>query len=210
MSLKVFHFPKLPQFAFTTGILTYPLTFLMTDTVSEIWGERHAKFMIFLGFAMNLLMCLFVQTIIHLPPNEFWFNPNNLFGYTSHHDFQNAFVSVYSINGKIFIASMMAYLISQWVDIKLFCSLKKKTKNRHLWLRNNASTLTSQLLDTLIMNYIILHFGLKLEIKTCLSIAAAEYAYKALIALLDTPFIYLIVSYLKPRRPPSYVQTHFQ
>lgn len=199
MTLKVFYFPFLPNFAMTSGILTYPITFLITDIVSEVWGAKKAKFMIFMAFSMNILMIVFTQGTLHLPAHESWVAPSNPFGFSSVNEYQNAFSSVFSINGIIFVGSMIAYLIGQLLDVKLFCFLKEKTEGRHLWLRNNVSTLTSQLIDTFIMNGIVLSFGLGLNLKTCLIIVFAEYLYKAIFALLDTPFIYLFVGILKRR-----------
>lgn len=205
MTLKVFYFPFLPNFAMTSGILTYPITFLITDIVSEVWGEKKARFMIFMAFTMNILMIVFTQCVLYLPAHSSWIAPDNPFGFTSLKDYQTAFSSVFSINGMIFVGSMVAYLIGQLLDIKIFCVLKRKTNGKHLWLRNNVSTLFSQLIDTFIMNGIVLAFGLKLGLWTCLTIIFAEYLYKAIFALLDTPIIYLTVAILK-RRYTSYDQ----
>lgn len=199
ITLKVFYFPWFPNLPLTTGILTYPITFLITDLVSEIWGSRRAKFMIFLAFAMNILMILFTQSTLLLPSHSSWVAPENPFGFSSIQEYQNAFRSVFSINGMIFVGSMVAYLIAQLLDVKLFCFIKKKSKGRHLWLRNNVSTCLSQLLDTFIMNGIVLAWGLGLNLSTCANIMFSEYLYKVIFALLDTPFIYLFVFLIKRR-----------
>lgn len=199
ITLKVVYFPWFPNLALTSGIITYPITFLITDLVSEIWGEKKAKRMIILAFSMNLIMLFFTQATLRLPAHPAWVAPDNPFGYTSLEQYQTAFASVFSINGTILIGSLSAFLIAQLLDVKLFCFLRKKSNNRHLWLRNNVSTLVSQLVDTFIMNGIVLIWGLQLHLSDALHIMLSEYGYKVVFALLDTPFIYLFVYLLKKR-----------
>ncbi|MCH9634748.1 MAG: queuosine precursor transporter [Chlamydiae bacterium] len=199
MTLKVFYFPWFPNFPLTTGIITYPITFLITDIVSEIMGDKKAKFMVLMAFCMNLLMIIFTQVTLALPSHAKWLILDNPFGYTSVQDYQRAFSSVFSINGFIFIGSMIAFLIAQLLDIKLFCVIRKKYKGKHLWLRNNVSTCISQLIDTFIMNGIVLTLGLGLDLSTCGTIILSEYIYKVIFALLDTPFIYLFIYIIKKR-----------
>lgn len=203
VTLKVFYFPLFPNFPMTSGILTYPITFLITDFVSEVYGEKKAKFMILMGFCMNLLMILFTQSVIHLPSHPRWIAPDNPFGYSTLKEYQTAFSAVFSINGIIFVGSMIAYLVAQLLDIKIFCFLKKKSNGKKLWLRNNVSTCVSQLIDTFIMNGIVLAWGLRLDLATCSTIMFSEYLYKVIFALLDTPFIYLFI-YLLRRRFKDY------
>lgn len=208
VTLKVIYIPWFPKLTLTSGILTYPLTFLITDLVSEIYGEKKAKLMIFIAFCMNLLMVAFTQTTLALPGHAEWVAPFNRFGYTSVNHYQTAFESVFSISGMIFIGSMAAYLIGQMLDVKLFLLLKKKTQGKHLWLRNNVSTCASQLIDTFIMNGIVLIWGLKLSWSTCAIIMLSEYLYKVVFALLDTPLIYILTYWIKKRFTPheSYLQ----
>lgn len=203
ITLKVFYIPWFPNYPMTSGIITYPITFLITDFVSEVYGAKKARFMILMGFCMNLLMVLFIQAILHLPCHASWLAPNNPFGYTSISDYQTACSAIFGINGMIFFGSMVAYLVAQLLDIKLFCYIKKKTNNRKLWLRNNISTCLSQLIDSLIMGAIVLGWGLKLSLSTSSTIMFSEYLFKVIFALLDTPFIYLFV-YLLRRRFKNY------
>ncbi len=197
IGIKLFKAPVFTSFALTSGIIAYPLTFLITDVVSEIWGAKKAKLMIFIGFGMNLVMLLFVQIILRLPSHSDWAVPNNPFGYTDADMYQNAFASIFSINDKILMGSMIAYLIAQLIDIRVFCFCKYLTKGRHLWLRNNASTLISQFIDTIIVSTFVLFWGLKLSFTVGCQIMVAEYCYKTIFALCDTPFVYICTYSIK-------------
>ena len=142
----------------TSGIITYPITFLITDTVSELYGRKRADFMVFIGFAMSLVMVLLVQAVLALPGSPAWVNKD--LGYTDVAGMQTAFESVFTLPGTLVFGSMTAYLCAQLLDNRMFHFWRRKTKGRHLWLRNNASTMVSQAADTVIVNTIFLKFGL--------------------------------------------------
>ncbi|MCH9632802.1 MAG: queuosine precursor transporter [Chlamydiae bacterium] len=203
MTMKLFKAPFFPTLALTSGLITYPITFLITDTVTEIWGEKKAHIMVWLAFSMNILMLTFIKSTIHLPVHKDWFINSNSFGFQSITDYQTALVSVFSVSSYILLGSMVAYMISQLMDIKIFAFLKKKTKGRHLWLRNNASTCISQLIDTFIMDGIVLYWGLKMSLSTCITIGISVYVFKVTFALLDTPIVYLLTHYLKKKLSPD-------
>jgi uncharacterized integral membrane protein (TIGR00697 family) len=92
---------------------------------------------------------------------------------------------------------MFAYLVAQTIDVRIFHYLKKLTGEKRLWLRNNVSTMFSQLIDTIIVNSIFLHFGLNIEWSIILKIMIASYIFKILIAAIDTPLVYFGVFYTK-------------
>jgi uncharacterized integral membrane protein (TIGR00697 family) len=179
----------------TTGLLTYPVTFLLTDIVCEIWGRRRANLMVVTGFAMSLLSLLLIQITLALPGSPAWAvgNPN----YETVEEMQRAFESVFTLPGVLIFGSMTAYLVAQLMDVSLFHFWKRVTRGRHLWLRNNASTMVSQLVDTIIVNSIFLGFGLGLPWHDIGKIIVAVYFCKVLIALLDTPFVYLGVALVR-------------
>jgi queuosine precursor transporter len=170
VGLKLFQCPFFPSLALPSGAITYPLTFLLTDLVSEIWGKKRANFMVFLGFGMSLLMLAVVQIVLKLPPHEVWVSPGNPFGYESIEEYQTAYQSVFSMSKTLLFASMSAYMTAQLIDIRIFHFFKNKTQGRHLWLRNNVSTFTSQFVDTLIVNCIVLFWGLNMEFSVGLQI----------------------------------------
>lgn len=190
VGIKLFRAPFNPEFALTTGILTYPLTFLFTDIVSEIYGQKRADFMVVLGFAMSVITLAIVQIAVHVPPHPYWV-PTAAPFYDDVAGYQHAFESVFSLNGVLLFGSMLAYLAAQLTDNRLFHFWKRVTKGRHLWLRNNGSTWVSQLVDTLIVNSILFYLGFGMDLWVGLKIMLTIYLYKLALATLDTPFVYL-------------------
>ncbi len=179
----------------TTGIITYPLTFLVTDIVSEIYGEKKATRMVFLGFIVSIISLFFIQLAVFLPGSNVWINSD--LGYNTVLEMQNAYESVFTLPGILIVASMTAYLVAQVVDVKIFHFLKRITSGKHLWLRNNLSTSVSQLIDTIIVNSIFLYIGLGLSFNIIFQIIVTTYVFKIIIALIDTPIVYLVVNLLK-------------
>ncbi|HIO56167.1 MAG TPA: VUT family protein, partial [Candidatus Marinimicrobia bacterium] len=118
------------------GVLAYPFTFLATDLICELYGKKRAQTLVWTGFAMNFFM-LGLMTLGHFFPDA-----GGVSGATS------TFESVYQFMVGNVIASMIAYLVAQTVDVHMFHFWKKLTKGKHLWLRNNLSTTASQLVDT--------------------------------------------------------------
>jgi uncharacterized integral membrane protein (TIGR00697 family) len=173
----------------TTGLITYPITFLLTDVVCEVYGRRKANLMVITGFVMSLLMLVLVQISVVLPGSPAW--PAGSTDYGTVGEMQAAFESVFTLPSVLVFGSMSAYLAAQLLDVRLFHFWKRVTNGRHLWLRNNASTMVSQLVDTIIVNSIFLGFGLGLDWALVTKIIIASYVFKLLIALIDTPFIYL-------------------
>jgi len=184
-----------PGLVLTTGIVTYPLTFLLTDVVSELWGLKRANLMVVLGFVMSLLMLGVVLMARGLPPSEAWTNAD--LGFATAEQMQRAFDASFYYPGILLGASMTAYLVAQLFDVRLYHFWWRVTGGRHLWLRNNGSTWISQLADTLIVNGIFLRWGMKLDWGTIGSIIVSVYLCKLALALLDTPLIYLVVASLR-------------
>ncbi|MBM65772.1 MAG: hypothetical protein CMH55_06030 [Myxococcales bacterium] len=193
----------------TSGIITYPLTFLLTDTVSELYGRKRADFMVAIGFVVSLVMVLFVAAAVALPGSSIWTSSTLGFSTVACQavdaetgaclvpGMQQGYESVFTLPGTLVLGSMTAYLFAQFLDNRLFHYWRNKTQGRHLWLRNNASTIVSQLVDTLIVNIIFLWWGLGLPIEICFQILIANYVFKVLIAALDTPLVYLLTSFLR-------------
>ena len=179
----------------TTGILTYPITFLFTDVVCEVYGRKRANLMVYTGFVMSLLSLILVQIALVVPGSPVWpaGNPN----FETVAAMQAAFDSVFTLPGVLIFASMSAYLVAQLMDVRLFHFWKRVTHGRHLWLRNNGSTIVSQLVDTVIVNSIFLGLGLGLPWDVVGKIIVAGYLFKVGMAALDTPFIYLGVALLR-------------
>jgi uncharacterized integral membrane protein (TIGR00697 family) len=163
------------------SIIWYPLTFLVTDIVSEIYGARRARFLVIMGFCMSLLLLAFSLIGIALPVASV---------YPLQQDYQNIFGPVW----RLLFASMAAYLLAQLVDVQLFHFWKRLTRGRHLWLRNNGSTMISQLVDSLTVNTIFLYRNPTVFTGTLgdlMGIILGVYVVKVTIAALDTPLCYL-------------------
>ncbi|MFT5917120.1 MAG: putative integral membrane protein (TIGR00697 family) [Flammeovirgaceae bacterium] len=197
VGVKLFEAPFNPSFALTTGIITYPLTFLATDLVSEIWGEQKANFMVILGFGMSFVMLGIIQVSLNVAPHSYWVAPENPYNYQSPAEYQTAFESVFSINGKLLFGSMLAYLVAQSIDVRLYHFFRKLTKGKYMWIRNNGSTWISQLVDTLIVGSIVFYWGFGWEFWQGIEVMATVYVYKLILAILDTPLIYLFVGMTK-------------
>ena len=165
------------------GVLAYPFTFLATDLISELFGRKKAQQLVWVGFGMNIFMLL-LMTAGHLLPNSAGVSGG-----------LNLFEGVYEFMILNVIASMIAYLIAQTVDVQLFHFWKKKTKGRHLWLRNNGSTMGSQLIDSisiLSILYIAGNLGDSVNsVGTLIILILNSYLFKFFFALFDTPLFYL-------------------
>ncbi len=174
----------------TSGIITYPLTFLITDIVSEIYGAKRAQFMVIVGFAMSLLMLVLIQVSMILPESPNWSSQISP-GFSSGKQMQEAWLAVFGVSWWLVIGSMTAYMIAQFIDVKLFHFIRKITRGKMLWLRNNGSTLFSQLIDTFVVGCFLFYGALQLPIGTGLEIMLSIYVFKLAIALFDTPLCYL-------------------
>jgi len=195
LSVKIFQLPFL-NIALTGGDLLYPLCFLITDIVTEVWGKRRASFIVYAGFFTMLFMLGITQLFMRLTPHPFWVAPDNPFGFATVEEYQNAFVSVFHVGGYLVFASLTAFITSQLLDISLFQFFRNLTKGKHLWLRNNVSTTLSQLVDSVIFTSIYFFWGLGLEFAVCIQLFLYMYGFKLVLALVDTPLCYLGVTLL--------------
>ncbi len=171
------------------GIIAYPFTFLATDLISELFGRKKAQMIVWIGFIMNFFM-LFLMTVNHWLPNSAGVSGG-----------LDLFEGVYEFMVGNVIASMIAYLIAQSVDVKLFHFWKNLTNGKHLWLRNNGSTMVSQLVDsTAIISILYLAGNLGDNINSLGAVVILiinSYLFKFFFALFDTPLMYLGVYFLK-------------
>jgi len=184
-------FVDLVWFTIPAGLLAYPVTFLATDLISELYGRRRAQLVVWVGFAMNFFM-LSLMWAGHVLPDA-----SGVSGAAT------TFDSVFNYMRPNVIASMTAYLIAQTVDVRVFHFWKRVTHGKHLWLRNNGSTIFSQIIDTVtILTILYLSGGLGAEISSVgalLVLIVDSYKFKFLFALLDTPLFYFGVYVLRDR-----------
>jgi len=184
------------------GVLPYPITFLCTDFISELFGRRRANLVVWTGLILNVWV-LFIMWIGGSLPPHVEMGPDGLplLG-----DSQRTFFQIRQWTFGATIASMVAYLTAQFIDVSLFHYLKKITKGKALWLRNNGSTLVSQLVDsvsvvtiTWLFNKSALHITPGNSAAEALFILiASSYVFKFVAALLDTIPFYIGVNFLVP------------
>ena len=167
-------------FVVSAGILPYPVTFLATDILSELYGKRRSNQVVAAGFVASA----FVLLVLWLG-NAFPAIPGSPVDDATYRTvFQNAW--------RVMAASMVAYLAAQFVDVWLFHFWKDLTRGRPLWLRNNGSTIVSQLLDTTLV-VVVLFAGVRSS-DEILALIADGWMFKVIFALADTPFFYAAVS----------------
>lgn len=179
------------NWALSSGIIAYPITFLVTDVISEVYGEKRAKTLVKTGFLVSLFTVVIILISIYLP---IWEN-SPVDG--------KSYDTVFGLAPGIVFGSMIAYLSAQYVDVQLFEFWRKLTKGKHLWLRNNGSTILSQLIDTSLVVIIALIIYPKvtgtsepITAAVAFQIILGQYIFKACIAIIDTPLIYLAVNQL--------------
>ena len=160
----------------TAGVISFPLTFIVTDLLNEYYGKRGIRFVTYVGVAVIIFEFLLLQLAMAVPTAPISPVP------------EDAFNLVFGATGRVILGSLTAYLIGQLVDIALFHWLRNLTHGRFLWLRATGSTIGSQFLDTFIV--LIVAFAGELSIQAIVAITLFNYAYKFIIAVLITPLIY--------------------
>lgn len=169
----------------SVGIFFIPILFLITDIVSEVLGKKKAQEFVYISIFVLIFTLIMMYVAIKMPPNETWGN-------------QEAFASVFSSNLRMIIASIIAFITSQFHDIWAFNLLKKKTKGKYLWLRNNVSTIASQFIDTTIFMFIAFYkINPGFTALFIVSLIIPYFIFKVVFALLDTPLCYLGVKWLR-------------
>jgi uncharacterized integral membrane protein (TIGR00697 family) len=170
-------------FIISAGVIPYPLTFLITDILSEIYGRKNTNIVVFSGFFASLfvLLILYLGHIFPAIDNSPVSNEN--------------FDIVFQNSKKVIFSSMLAYLSAQFVDVRIFHFIKGKTKGKHLWLRNNFSTIFSQFLDTTLVVGVI--FVGELSLSEMLPLIGDGWLFKTLFAATDTLLIYPVVYSLR-------------
>ena len=168
------------KFQQSVGLIAYPVTFLVTDIISEIYGKIKASQVVTSGLIASFFM-LIIITISDALPMAAWSPVSSM-----------TFNKVFGLSGVAVFASMAAYLFSQYIDIRLFHFWKKLTNGKHLWLRNNASTIFSQFIDTFSVLFLLCSFGV-INWEMFYILLINGFLFKVFFAAFDTPFFYLAV-----------------
>jgi queuosine precursor transporter len=167
-------------FTMTMGVIPFPITFIITDTLNEFYGQAAVKKTTFLGMTMILLAYFLILIDLSIPATKN--SPVN----------DESFRNVFANSGMVIIGSISAYLIGQLIDIKIFTWLRKLTNGKHIWLRATGSTVVSQLIDSYVVIFIAFYSTMTIE--EMLNISTINFIYKLFIAILLTPVIYLVHS----------------
>ncbi|GGZ73754.1 queuosine precursor transporter [Algibacter mikhailovii] len=173
-------------FEISVGILPYPITFLITDLISEIYGKKRANDVVVTGIFASLFSLLIIKMGTVVPATPWSYVSNETFQIV----FGNSMIAVF--------ASMLTYLFAQFIDIQIYHFWKRLTQGKHLWLRNNFSTWFSQFVDTFTIVFLLCSFGI-IDWANFKGLLISGFIFKVLIAVIDTPFLYLGV-YLFRRR----------
>ena len=169
----------------SVAIFMYPLTFLVTDIIAEVHGKKRSYNLIIIGFVTLILLLGLIYLCIYLPPNE-------------RYTLNDSYVSILQTSTRMIIASLVAFLFSQFHDVWAFHLIKEKTHGKWLWLRNNVSTSISQFIDTIIFIFIAFyHLAPKFDFAFMWKLIIPYFLFKVAFALIDTPFVYLGVKWLK-------------
>jgi len=169
------------------GVILYSSIYFATDLLSEKYGRADAQKAVLLGFSVSILLVLMTQIGLQFAPSD---NPKTAEFASRVH---GAMLTLFDYTPRFVAGSLLAYLISQSLDVWVFHRIREATGGRYLWLRNTGSTLISQAVDTLIYGLVV-WWGI-VDFITAMQLAAAKYVFKFFIAVIDTPFIYLARSW---------------
>ena len=173
-------------FEISVGVLPYPITFLITDLISEIYGKKRANDVVVMGIFASLFSLGIVYISDAIPATSWSPVDDQLFS------------KVFGSTAIAVTASMLAYLFAQFIDIQIFHFWKRLTKGKHLWLRNNFSTFFSQFVDTFTIVLLMCSFGI-IAWERFTGLLISGFLFKVIIAIIDTPFLYLGVYLMRKR-----------
>ncbi|MBD7984873.1 queuosine precursor transporter [Sporosarcina sp. Sa2YVA2] len=159
--------------------IIYVCTYPILDVLTEAYGKDVARKTVQTGFIAQLMSIVFIWIAIHLPAAPMY-------------EHQEAFETIFNAGFRVTLASLTAYVISQNLDVSIFDRLKRKHGTKQLWVRNNASTMVSQLVDTTI--FITIAFAGTMPVSVLIGMIVSQYVFKFAIAILDTPIVYLLVA----------------
>lgn len=177
------------SFSLTCGVLLWPLEFVMTDIVNEYYGPKAVKRISYTAVALIAYAFLMFYLAIKIPPADFWITSGSGSGVP---DMPSAFNAIFGQGMWIIVGSLVAFLVSQIIDVTIFHKIKKITGEKKVWLRATGSTLISQLVDSFIVLFIAFKLGKGWSWQLVLAICLVNYAYKFTMAIILTPLIYMV------------------
>jgi hypothetical protein len=175
----------------SVGIFAYPLTFLITDSIEEVFGKEKAKQLMYGALIAQILVLIIVAVAIKMPP-------------ATRFEHNEAYGLIFGNSIRIIIASLIAFFLSQTHDIWAFSFWKKQTQGKFLWLRNNLSTFISQFIDTTLFMFIAFYMITpKFDVSFIFSLIIPYWLFKIAFAVIDTPLVYGLVYWLRKDKDPN-------
>lgn len=182
----------------TAGVLLWPIVFIMTDIINEYFGMKGVKFLSYLTAALIAFAFLTFYGAMKLQPADFFIVSKKGSGVPN---MQDAYTSVLGQGGWIIIGSLIAFLVGQVVDVVTFHKIKQYTGEKMIWLRSTGSTIISQLVDSYVVLFVAFYIGTRVNsnagdfvwsFKLFLAVGTLNYFYKAIVAIVLTPLLYLV------------------
>ena len=173
----------------TCGVLLWPLEFIITDIVNEYYGPKAVRRISYIAVALITYAFLMFFLAMRVPAADFWYGTNVDKGVPN---MSNAFNAVFGQGMWIILGSIIAFMVSQLVDVFVFHKIKKVTGQKKVWLRATGSTFVSQLVDSFIVLFIAFYLGQGWTMQKVLAICMVNYAYKFTMAIILTPLIYIM------------------
>ncbi len=167
---------------FSVALVIFPVSYIVADVLTEVYGFRRARLVIWLGFGCNLLVVGIVMLAVWLPPAPYW-------------EHQSAYETVLGMTPRLMIASLTAYLIGEFTNSTVLAKMKILTQGRWLWSRTIGSTLVGQLFDTTIFS--VIAFAGVFPTDAIMRIIVMEWLLKCAYEALATPLTYAVVNFLK-------------
>ena len=188
------------SFNLTAGVLLWPVVFIMTDIINEYYGPKGVKFLSFMTIGLIAFSFIVFLGATNLTPADFWATNN----YKGVPDSNAAFSGIFGQSQAIIVASLIAFLIGQLLDVFIFHKIKKMTGEKSIWLRATGSTLVSQFIDSFVVLFIAFYVAPRLSgnarpwsFSLVMAICIGNYIYKFIVAVLLTPVIYLVHGWIE-------------
>ena len=192
------------SFSLTAGVILWPLQFVMTDIINEFYGPKAVRRISYIAVALISYSFLMFYLAIQLPPAGFWITDRVDKGVP---DMQAAFTGIFGQGMWIIAGSLVAFLVSQIIDVMVFHRIKSLTGERWIWLRATGSTIISQLIDSFIVLFIAFKIGRGWSWQLVLAICLVNYIYKFAMAIILTPLIYFIEGRIEKYFGPELART---
>lgn len=179
LAVKIFHFYNL---ALPAAVIVFPITYIFGDVLTEVYGYKHARLVIWLGFFGNLIFVIFIMLGEKLPPANYW-------------KYQNEFSIILGSTSRILIASFCAYLSGEFLNSYVMARIKIITKGKYLWVRTIGSTLVGQFADSCI--FIFIAFSGDMATQVLLKVIISQWLFKVIFEIICTPITYFVINRIK-------------